>query len=215
MTTAKILLERRRIKLWQRLKSNSVLIGLGVALLFFIWYNNRPSADHDKNNLITDRPDDIETIVGIDETAQEPVVEEVIVDIKGAVKNPGVYEVDPQARVNEVVEKAGGFTEKAAEQLVNLAEIVYDEMYIVIPTIEDDETIDQTVATNDGKAKVHINRADQAELETLNGIGPSKAEAIINYRDEHGPFKTVDDLLNVSGIGEKTLEIFRDEIQIP
>lgn len=151
-----------------------------------------------------------------DDTSNEPDEKETdetaIVDIKGAVEQPGIYEITSDMRVDDVLDMAGGFTSSANTLSVNLAEKVYDEMVIVVP--EDGE--DTQASSPDGQsAKVRINQASQEEIESLTGIGPSKAEAIIQYRDENGPFKTAEDLLDVSGIGEQTLESFREDILVP
>ncbi|UJL44898.1 helix-hairpin-helix domain-containing protein [Virgibacillus sp. NKC19-16] len=136
-----------------------------------------------------------------------------IVDVKGAVTTPGVYEMDSQSRVNDVIQTAGGFTEDADQTQVNLAQKVQDEMIIIIPKEGEEANGGGSGSSESGKVK--INQATQAEMESLNGIGPSKAQAIIQYRDEHGLFQTEEDLLEISGIGEKTLDNFRDDIQIP
>lgn len=143
----------------------------------------------------------------------ETTSEQVLVDIKGAVANPGVYELIHNARIHDAIQMAGGFLDDADQSSVNLAQKVQDEMIINVPR-EGDEN--QKLAINDQAGdKVRINYASQEEIQTLNGIGPSKAQAIIAHRDEHGFFKTIEDLLEVSGIGEKTLENIRDAIQVP
>src|SRR5699024_6686718 len=118
-----------------------------------------------------------------------------------------VYFVSQEDRVIDVIDQAGGFTNKADEDLINLAEKVTDEMVIYIPMIGE-ETIDvaQTgkVGANNSDGKVKINDATLDEMTRLNGIGPKKAQAIIDYREENGPFEQIEDILNVSGIGEKT-----------
>lgn len=147
----------------------------------------------------------------------QAATEDFIIDVKGQVEKPGVYTVDIDARVVDAIMLAGGFTEAADQNQVNLAQRVYDEMVVFIPkTGELAEGIElmQTTPTNQTNG-IQINNATQEEIETLNGIGPAKAEAIITYREENGPFKSVDDLLNVSGIGEKTLENFKDDIVVP
>src|SRR5690625_2610054 len=156
--------------------------------------------------------DDFTVVTETEEVFENTVSEKVVIDVKGEVKNPGVYEITSQSRVNDVILKAGGLTEQADEQQVNLAEIVYDEMVIFIPAIGDESERSVIQGLSD---KVHVNRATVTELETLSGIGPAKAAAIINYRDEHGPFQSVEDLLNVPGIGQKTLDNIIDDLQIP
>src|SRR5699024_3531433 len=118
----------------------------------------------------------------------------------------------PDKRVDDVLELAGGLTSKANPLSVNRAEKVYDEMVIIIPGEGEEGEITGSSGTSN---KVRLNNATAQELESLNGIGPAKAEAIIQYREENGPFKEVEDLLEISGIGEKTLESFKDDILIP
>ncbi|HLR23936.1 MAG TPA: helix-hairpin-helix domain-containing protein [Pseudogracilibacillus sp.] len=151
--------------------------------------------------------------------AKAEVDEEVAVDIKGAVLDPGVYTVDASARVHDVVEMAGGFIKEADEQQINLAERVQDEMYVYVPKHGETETPqmpnDTSTGTEGDSELVRINQATSAELEQLSGIGPGKAEDILNYIEENGPLQSEEDLLEISGIGEKTLENFKDQIIIP
>jgi len=139
-----------------------------------------------------------------------------IVDVKGEVNDPGVYQVEHDSRVDDVIALAGGFTEDADELQVNQAQKVHDEMVIYVPTV--DETGDITEVTSSASVNetgIRINYATKEEIMELPGIGPSKADAIIQYREEHGSFSSEDDLLEVSGIGEKTLDSLREFIQIP
>lgn len=136
-----------------------------------------------------------------------------MIDVKGEVKNPGIYEISGDKRVDDVLELAGGFTGDANALSVNRAEKVYDEMVIIVPGEGDEETI--TDSSTSSSNKVRINHATQEEIESLSGIGPAKAQAILQYREENGPFKTIEDLLEISGIGEKTLENFEDNILVP
>ena len=132
----------------------------------------------------------------------------MMVDVKGAVKNPGVYEVEGHMRVDDVIALAGGLTAEADDTMLNKSIKVYDEMMIYVPTQMDD------ISSNAGSqnTKISLNRATSEELQTLTGIGPSKATAIITYREEKGPFKKIEDLLNVSGIGEATYAAIKDDI---
>ena len=156
----------------------------------------------------------------IEDEVEHP--ENVIVDIKGAVKYPGVYELTSEDRIIDVIELAGGYTNEADSQFINHAQKLQDEMVIYIPivgeVIEDHpiEPIITTTTSNESSLNslVNINSATEAELTTLPGIGPSKAQAIISYRDEFGRFQTVDELKNVSGIGDKTFEKLKEFITI-
>lgn len=149
-----------------------------------------------------------------DESDEEEFATNIaIIDVKGEVKNPGVYEMNIEDRVHEVIERAGGFTKDADETAVNLAEKIYDEMIIYVPSDGEEFVSDAYDMKHD--KKININQATQEEIEQLDGIGPGKASAIIEYREEHGRFESVEDLLNVRGIGEKTLDGIEDDIHVP
>ena len=142
----------------------------------------------------------------------------IIVHITGAVVNPGVYTLEEGSRVFHVVEKAGGHLEDADLERINLAQPLYDGQPVFIPHISDRDNSStgegQPPAGDPSVAKVNINTANKAQLETLPGIGSVKAQNIISYRQKHGPFQSIEDLVNVNGIGEKTLEGMRDFITI-
>ncbi|MFT8322394.1 MAG: helix-hairpin-helix domain-containing protein [Bacillus sp. (in: firmicutes)] len=145
--------------------------------------------------------------------------ETIIVDVKGAVKYPGVYEAKKEERVVDVIKRAGGITEKGEEKSINLALKVADEMVIYVPFKgeEDIQGISNAGAEGvNGKQDdlIELNKATAADLETLPGIGPAKAETIIQYREENGGFSTKEDLKKISGIGEKTYEKLADLIKV-
>ncbi len=139
-----------------------------------------------------------------------------IVDVKGEVNEPGVYHVEHDSRIDDVISLAGGFTEDADELQVNQAQKVHDEMVIYVPTVDETgEITEVTSSASVNETGIRVNYATKEEIMELPGIGPSKADAIIQYREEHGSFSSEDDLLEVSGIGEKTLDSLREFIQIP
>ena len=145
-------------------------------------------------------------------TTQEAVI---FVDIKGAVKNPGVYQMKSGDRVKDALDAAGGLTGEADSQKVNLAQRVEDQMVIVVPKVGEEATeipsgVTSKEAAKDGK--VNINTATVEELKTLKGVGEKKAEAIIDYRKKNGSFKTKEDLMKVRGIGKKLFESFQERI---
>ncbi|MBC5638777.1 helix-hairpin-helix domain-containing protein [Ornithinibacillus sp. BX22] len=146
------------------------------------------------------------------EAINEPNSGLVVVDIKGEVQNPGVYEIKESSRVRDVVLLAGGFTNSADQNLINLAQKVFDEMVILVPEIGQEGSVNVGESES---AKIRINYATVEEIQKLPGIGPSKANAIVEYRDANGYFQQVEDLLSVTGIGEKTLEAIKDELQVP
>lgn len=145
-------------------------------------------------------------------TTQEAVI---FVDIKGAVKNPGVYQMKVGDRVKDALDAAGGLTDEADSQKVNLAQRVEDQMVIVVPKVGEEATeipagVTSKEASKEGK--VNINTATVEELKTLKGVGEKKAEAIIEYRKKNGSFKTKEDLMKVRGIGKKLFESFQERI---
>ena len=161
------------------------------------------------------------TETSVDETREEPSAlsapKEIIVDVKGEVDHPGVYQMTEGSRIIDVIEKAGGLLKDAETNAVNFAQIVTDQMIIYIPR-QGEEIPDVQSLPEDLKdpetVKININRADKDSLMTLNGIGSSKAENILTYREENGLFKTIEDLKNVSGIGEATFNQLKDSITI-
>lgn len=163
----------------------------------------------------------------------------VYVDIKGAVKKPGVYKINSDKKIIDVITMAGGLMENANTDNINLSRKVTDEMVIIIytneevknsnivdtvikvvdkecvcPNIQNDGCINTEIndsITNVNKT-ININTATLDELMSINGLGEAKAKAIIKYREENGYFKIIDDLLNVSGIGEALFEKFKEYI---
>ena len=158
----------------------------------------------------------VETTVLAEKTEASTTQETVIfVDIKGAVKNPGVYQMKVGDRVKDALDAAGGLTAEADSQKVNLAKRLEDQMVIVVPKVgEEAEEIPagetRKEATKEGK--VNINTATVEELKTLKGVGEKKAEAIIEYRKKNGSFQTKEDLMKVRGIGKKLFESFQERI---
>ena len=151
----------------------------------------------------------------------EQVDQKVIIDVKGAVEAPGVYEMQADSRVIDCIEKAGGFLIDAEQKSVNLAQRAEDQMVIYIPMKgEDISEVQQLLpdkpvshSTTD-ISKVDLNKATKEELKSLNGIGDTKAESIISYRETNGSFQKIEDIKNVSGIGEATFEKLREAIQV-
>ena len=143
----------------------------------------------------------------------------------GAVREPGLYLLPADARVVDVVSAAGGLSRDAASEGVNLARALADGEQLVVPTAEELANGEVSAPAADGGqggasgsagtgAVVDLNTADQAALETLPGIGPALAQRVIDWREENGAFSSVDDLLAVSGIGEKVLANLRDQVRV-
>ena len=196
----------------------TIIVVLGG--IIFILYKNNSSSKEEIVDIFKE-PEEIKE--------EESNSKKVIVDIKGMINNPGVYEVDSNLRVNDVIELAGGLKEGADTSNINLAKLVSDEMTKIIysteevlekfkqevcicncPYIQNDACIN----SNNDDNLININTAGIEELTTLPGIGDVKAEAIIKYRSEVGKFKTKEELLNVEGIGEALFEKIKDNITV-
>ncbi|MGB9812507.1 MAG: helix-hairpin-helix domain-containing protein [Thermovenabulum sp.] len=132
------------------------------------------------------------------ENAEE---KKIYVYITGAVKHPGVYNLKDGDRIKDLVELAGGLLEDADIESVNLAKKLSDEEKIHIP-FKGETSTERLIKDN----RININTADETELDKLPGIGPSLAKRIVDYRNTHGPFKKIDDIKNVAGIGDKKFE---------
>lgn len=148
------------------------------------------------------------------EAAEEPA--SIYVHVAGCVQAPGMYQLSAGARVAEAIQAAGGFTPEAQTESVNLARSVQDGEQVIVASVAQAAPaatageVDASAASESGL--VNINTADEEELQKVSGIGPSKAAKIVAYRKEHGSFASIEDLTQVSGIGEKTLASVKDEI---
>ncbi len=142
----------------------------------------------------------------------------VVVDVKGQVALPGVYTLSANKRVLDAITLAGGLLPTADERMLNLAAKLVDEMVIYVPTEGEQTPITGQIAQVPGATSdsdlININTSDENELMTLSGIGPSKAKAIIIYREENGLFQSIEQVKEVSGIGDQTFEAIKDFISI-
>ncbi|HEL2201440.1 TPA: helix-hairpin-helix domain-containing protein [Streptococcus suis] len=145
----------------------------------------------------------------------------LVVDVKGAVAKPGLYTLEADARVNDAVDAAGGLTSQADPKSINLAQKLSDEAVVYVAS--KDENISVVTSTTASSAMsqeekntslVNLNTATEADLQTISGIGAKRAADIIAYREANGGFKSVDDLNNVSGIGDKTMESIRPYVTV-
>ncbi len=155
----------------------------------------------------------------------EPPLQAVyFVHICGQVNAPGVYEMEPGSRIYEAVELAGGFSPEADSQYLNLAQEIADGMKIEVPTQEQarEWTASGRASAMSGGAgnaagqavKVNINTAGRDELMTLSGIGASRADDIIRYRETYGPFERIEDIMNIPGIKDAAFQKMKDSISV-
>ena len=208
-----------------RLKDYKWVLALVIVLIFgTLLILNKQEQPHSETPLISEQVIDTSVeqkeinteIVAIDNSQPSDVSTFMYVDVKGEVHQPGVYRVTEDMRILDVIEDAGGFSNQADVDQVNLAMKVYDEMVIYVPNeheTEQEKKLD--LYPDQNHDKIRINAATKEELMTLSGIGEKKAEAIIKYIESNGPFQSADDLTQVEGIGEKTVANFLDQIQVP
>jgi len=199
-----------------------VYIIIGILACFAIYYafgRNNTTDYEEINNIVQEE----ENILSEDEE------EMIVVHIVGQVKNPGIVKIKYGARIADVIKEAGGSLETADLNKINLAYIVEDGQKIYIPSkieteniieLNDNEYITEENGYNEfvnnvtNSTKVNINSATKEELETLPGVGESTAQKIINYREENGKFKSIEDIKNVSGIGEAKFNNIKQHISI-
>jgi len=212
-----------------------LIIIVSFALLFIFYYiinrfNSSKYIDIDieQENINTD--DIVEGQNLITNTSYEEkdsISTKIVIHIIGEVKNQGIVEIDRGSRIVDVIKEAGGTTKNADLSKINLAYIVEDGQKIYVPSIKDKDS--DVISNNAGEnvivqnnreehnissKKVNINTASQTELETLNGIGTSTALKIVNYREQNGLFKKIEDIKNVPGIGSSKYENIRNDITV-
>lgn len=190
----------------------AIIIAIMLAVIGYYIINKTEKYDYSE----------LEKTSNIEEQEEKDEEEKIIIHITGEVEEGGVIELEKGARISDAIEEAGGITEEADLSNVNLAYSLSDGQKIKIPNIneENEETIIEEKAGEDiimeGKKseeeKININKATQTEIETLPGIGPSTALKIINYRNEHGKFEKIEDIKNISGIGDSKYENIKEYI---
>lgn len=212
-------------QLWEKLKVHWQLLvigGLVLALGSVIWLMMGNSAEVEEENSLDDllaAQMDVAPEEEVEPTESKSVEPELfMVDVKGEVHVPGVYELPADGRVKDAIAMAEGLTDEANELAINFAQKVEDQMVIYVPHMDDDSGLPENTTTEAGEASgvtvININTASEQELMTLSGIGQAKAQQIIQYREENGLFDTPEDLMNVSGIGEKSFETLKDSIKV-
>lgn len=201
----------------EKMKEYKILIGLsliGLIIAGFFMINGQSSRQSNVAELAQ------ETV-----TSSEAESEFLTVDVKGAVKNPGIYQLKKTSRINDAIQKAGGLTTDADSKSINLAQKLTDEAVVYVATMGENAA---SVSSNTGQSstsgtsevasqkgnKVNLNTADLSELQTISGIGQKRAQDILDYREANGKFNSVDDLKNVSGVGAKTLEKLKEYVTV-
>ena len=150
-----------------------------------------------------------------DEKAEDKHDEKIFVDVKGAVKHPGVFETTKDKRVKDLIEEAGGLLDDADTSTLNLSQKVKDQMVIyVLKHGEKPKQISDSSSSSSNTDVININTANKEQLMKISGVGKTKAEAIISYREKNGDFKKKEDITKVQGIGKATFEKIKDKIEV-
>jgi len=180
----------------------------------YVLSHEKNKADIEENN----------NIIINDINVYEISTEKIVVHIEGEVVSPGVYELEENTRIFDVIEAAGGLLKTADRRKINLAKKIVDEEYIYIPNENKDNdegigfqnvsNLSTMTSNNESVSLININKANITELKVLSGVGDVLANRIIEYRSEKGDFKSVEDLKNVSGIGDKKFSEIKDKVTV-
>lgn len=190
----------------EKYKCFGILIVFCLALLM-------TSCSNEKSEQILLEELETEQAEAVDDTEKQSDYSTIYVYVCGAVAVEGVYELPEGSRAFEAIAKAGGFREDAATSYINQAEILKDEMQLYIPTTEEVmQDIAEKKSEEDGK--VNLNTASREELMSLPGVGESKADSILKYREENGGFQTIEDIMQISGIKEGLFNKIKDYVTV-
>ena len=209
----------------KKVRMAALILLVGVSILFF-WVRGSgrtveiqgagegiPDAQEDEYEYTEEEKEELQS---------RPSSGFIYVDISGEVHKPGVYKVTSDTRLFEVIEMAGGLTDDADDNSLNRAERVEDGQKVIVISREEAENRAQAPVKDESSSssyyydegKVNLNTADLSELQTLPGIGPSKAQSIIDHREKNGYFTSAEEIMNVSGIGQKTYASIKDLIVV-
>ena len=200
------------IELWDKYRLQILVAGgLALALCYY--------ASTTMSKPITTAGSQAVAVSSSSESSAHHLPTVVAIDIKGAVQKPGVYELKSDSRVNEAVNAAGGALASADLRQVNLAKQLTDQQMSYIPTKGETVTDPLTSSVASGElngpaSNINLNTASKEQLCQIPGIGDKKADLILQYRQEHGQFKTVDELKEINGFGEKTVAKMKEHLSV-
>ncbi len=215
-------------------KQLAIIVGIGAVIIFVIGYYiykiSIPEESYEQLDIVSEDTKE-QNKENVENNKEE--TEQIIIHIAGEVKNPGIVKIKEGARIADVIEMAGGLTDKANITNINLAYVIEDGQKITIPSkesIEEKENQNEYISSESGQGVieetpktnlesnentiVNINKASKEELQTLQGIGESTAQKIIDYREQNGNFKQIEDIKNVPGIGDSKFEAIKESIKV-
>lgn len=206
----------------QKIAVYIIAVIVAIGMIYFIYNKNQVNNDDIENDILVSN-----TSTKEDEKSEQ---EQIVVHVTGSVKSPGIVKLKDGSRIEDAIEAAGGLTENADISKVNLAYVLEDGIKIKIPSSSEEDIGDGDVlidgsgenvvekddsqSTNQNGKGININKADETELQTLPGIGASLASRIVEYRKQNGKFANIEDIKNVSGIGDSKFSNIKDLITV-
>lgn len=206
-------------------KQNKTIIIIGIVItigIIIYFFNNNQLEKSNINDEIL-----VSNNISKEKSTNNEEENIIVIHITGAVKIPGVVRLTEGSRIEDAINKAGGLTEDANIANVNLAYVLEDGTKIKIPSITDEITMEESIINTDGgegvtdssnleknKTSININKANELELQKLQGIGPSLASKIVDYRNNNGNFENIEDIKKVSGIGDSIFENIKENIYV-
>lgn len=209
-----------------------ILVFLCILTSFILYGRNKSKVFKDEymKNIFVDEETSVDDNVVVNAESTKIVQEEkknqttksikmIVVEIKGEVVNPDVYEINEGSIIRDLITKSGGLTNEANIDKINRADKLRDNQLIVIPNKNDISNVKTNISSSsEGSASengvININTATLEELQKINGVGEVKARSIIEYREKNGGFKSIDEMKNIDGIGDKTFEKMKDGITV-
>ena len=209
-------IKKEDVVLFFRQNVKSIILAFVCSLVLIIgglfYFNQSKTEDYSDVSLSNTSSESINK----GEKTEEKHDEKIFVDVKGAVKHPGVFETTKDKRVKDLIEEAGGLLDDADTSTLNLSQKVKDQMVIyILKHGEKPKQMTENATTSSSSGEIiNINTANKEQLMKISGVGKTKAEAIISYREKNGDFKKKEDITKVHGIGKATFEKIKDKIEV-
>ena len=209
-------IKKEDVILFFRQNVKSIILAFVCSLVLIIgglfYYNQSKTEDYSGVSFSNANGNEV---INKDEKAEDKHDEKIFVDVKGAVKHPGVFETTKDKRVKDLIEEAGGLLDDADTSTLNLSQKVKDQMviYVLKHGEKPKQIFDGSTSSTNGDV-ININTANKEQLMKISGVGKTKAEAIISYREKNGDFKKKEDITKVRGIGKATFEKIKDKIEV-
>ena len=208
-------IKKEDVILFFRQNVKSIILAFVCSLVLIIgglfYYNQSKTEDYSGVSFSNANGNEA---INKDEKAEDKHDEKIFVDVKGAVKHPGVFETTKDKRVKDLIEEAGGLLDDADTSTLNLSQKVKDQMVIYVLKYGEKPKQISDSSSSSNTDVININTANKEQLMKISGVGKTKAEAIIAHREKNGDFKKKEDITKVRGIGKSTFEKIKDKIEV-